>query len=177
MMTDTLEFSYRAARSGAITAAIIAVIVIESAAVHFAVVVRSPLVAWILTLSSLAAVLWLVRDYQALGTGTIRLDDNSLRLEIGRRFDIAISLGTIARVLKPSFRDLPALGTNQGRDYLNLTKPSAPNVLIVLDAVQRVRLTAGLHRDVRRLGLRVDEPAAFLSAVEARRASLPAQSA
>ena len=39
-MTDTLEFSYRAARSGAITAAIIAVIVIESAAVHFAVVVR-----------------------------------------------------------------------------------------------------------------------------------------
>jgi len=176
-MPESLAFSYRSARSGAIMVAIIAVIAIESVAVHFAVAARHPVVAWALTLASLAAVLWLVRDYRALGREAVRLDDDTLRLTIGRRFDITIQLVTVERVLKPTFRDLPTTGTNDGRDYLNLTKPAMPNVLIILVLIQRVRLPAGLHRDVRRLALKLDDPAAFLLAVEARRAALPARTA
>ena len=176
-MTDGLAYSYRNARSPAITTAICAVVVIESVAVHFAVSARHPGIAWVLTLTSLAAVLWLIRDYRAMGAGVVRISDDGLCLRVGRRFDFTVPLAQVAQVFKPSFRDLPALGTTQGRDYLNLTKPATPNVLIVLDTMQRVRLPAGLHRDVRRVALRLDDPDGFLRAIHARRPSTSARSA
>lgn len=172
----SLEFSYRSARSGAITFAFVAVIVIESAAVHFAVAARRPMLAWGLTLTSVIAILWLVRDYQALGTGVIRLGDEMLELTIGRRFAIGIPIATIDRALPPTFRDLPAPGTTQGRDYLNLTKPAAPNVLLVLREPRRVRLTAGVRRDARRIAFRVDDAPRFLAALDERRTAVAARS-
>jgi len=167
-MADCLAFSYRGARSPAITTAFCGVIAIESVAVHFAVAARHPLVAWTLSLASVIAILWLVRDYRALGSRAVRLTDDRIRLCIGRRFDVKIPLAQIARVLHPTFRDLPAPGTNQGRDYLNLTKPAAPNVLIVLHETQRVRLALGIHRAVRRIALRLDAGEEFLRAVGER---------
>ena len=169
-----LEFSYRTARSTAITTAIIAVVLIESVAVHFAVAARHPMVAWVLTLSSIAAVVWLARDYLALGTGAVRLTADRANLTIGRRFDVALPLDAIARVIAPTFRDLPTPGTTQGRDFLNLTKPAAPNVLIVLEEPRRLRITMGITREVKRIALKLDDSAAFISAIEARRAALPA---
>ena len=173
----SLAFSYRSARSGAITAALVAVILIESIAVHFAVAARRPVLAWVLTLTSLVAVLWLVRDYQALGTGAVRLGDDTLELTIGRRFAIGIPVATIERSTTPTFRDLPAPGTNQGRDFLNLTKPATPNVLLVLGEPRRVRLMAGVHRDARRIAFRLDDGPSFLAALEERRAALAARTA
>jgi len=167
----SLEFSYRSARSAAITFTLVAVILIEAAAVHFAVAARRPTLAWVLTLTSLIAVLWLARDYRALGTGVVRLADDALELAIGRRFAVVISLAAIERATAPTFRDLPAAGTTQGRDFLNLTKPAAPNVLLVLGAPQRVRLAAGLHRDARRIAFRLDDAPRFLAALEERRAT------
>jgi hypothetical protein len=167
-MADHLAFSYRGARSSAITTAFCAVVAIESVAVHFAVAVRHPLVAWTLSLTSVAAFVWLVRDYRSLGSGAVLGTDHLVRLRIGRRFDITIPLARITRVLQPTFRDLPAPGTNQGRDYLNLTKPAAPNVLIVFDETQRVRLTLGIHREVRGIALRLDDADGFVRAVSER---------
>ncbi len=174
---ESLEFSYRSARSGAITSALVAVIVIESAAVHFAVVSRLPVLAWVLTLTGVVAVFWLVRDYVALGSGAVRLNDDTLDLTIGRRFSIALPLAIIERATTPTFRDLPAPGTNQGRDYLNLTKPGAPNVLLALSKPRRVRLTAGVHRDARRIAFRLDDAPRFLAALEERRTAIDARSA
>lgn len=176
-MAEPLEFSYRGARSGAITIAITAVIVIESVAVHFAIAARNRPLAWALTLTSVLAIVWLVRDYLALGRGLVRLGDDTVQLMIGRRFNIPISLGDIERALKPSFRDLPTPGTNEGRDYLNLTKPASPNVLIVLAGPQKVHVAAGIHRKVKRIGLKLDDSTAFLIALEQRRATLADRSA
>ena len=173
----SVEFSYRSARSAAITSTIIAVIVIESVAVHFAVAARRPMLAWVLTLTSVLAVLWLARDYRALGTGVVRLGDDMLELTIGRRFAIGIPLAAIDRATVPSFRDLPSPGTTQGRDFLNLTKPAAPNVLLVLSEPRRVRLTAGVHRDARRIAFRLDDAPRFLAELAARRAPFAAPSA
>ena len=156
---------------------LVAVIIIESVAVHLAVAARRPVLAWVLTLTSLAAVLWLARDYHALGTGAVRLDDETLELTIGRRFAINISLAAIERAAAPTFRDLPAPGTAQGRDFLNLTKPTAPNVLLVLREPRRVRLTAGVYRGVRRVAFRLDDAPGFLAALEERRAAIVTRSA
>lgn len=150
-------------------AAVVAAIGIETVALHFAVAARHPTVAWLLTLGSLFAVVWLVRDYVAMGTGAVVLSGTAVELEIGARFDISIPLRAIARAFQPSFRDLPAPGTTQRREYLNLTKPASPNVVIVLDAPRRVLLAPGVHRDVTRIALRLDDGAAFLTALRERR--------
>jgi hypothetical protein len=150
-------------------AAIVAAIGIETLALHFAIAARHPTVAWVLTLGSLFAVAWLVRDYIAMGTGAVVLSNGAVELEIGARFDISIPLRAIAGAFQPTFRDLPTPGSNQRRDYLNLTKPASPNVLIVLDAPRRVLLAPGLHRDVTRIAFRLDEGAAFLAALRERR--------
>ena len=173
----SLEFSYRSARSAAITTTLVVVILIESVAVHFAVAARRPVLAWVLTLTSVAAVLWLVRDYLALGTGAVRLGEETLELEIGRRFAITLPLTVIERAAAPTFRDLPAAGTTQGRDFLNLTKPAAPNVLLVLREPTHVRLTAGVRRAARRIAFRLDDAPSFLAALEKRRAAIAARSA
>lgn len=172
--TPDLRFSYRTARSTAITTTIIAVVLIESVAVHFAVAIRHVTIAWILTLSSALAILWLVRDYAALGAGTVRLSADDVELMIGRRFNVSIPLTAIARVITPTFRDLPTPGTTQGGDFLNLTKPAAPNVLMALAEVRRVRITMGIGRDVKRIALKLDDPGAFITAIEERRAALAA---
>ena len=171
-----LTFSYRSARSGALSAAIVAVILIEATAVHFALAARNRGFAWTLTLASLTVVAWLIADYRAMGRGTIDIEDDILQFRIGRRFDVNVPIAAIARAFKPTFRDLPTPGTNQGRDYLNLTKPAAPNVLIVLEHPMRVRLPARLHRTVARFGVKVDDPNALISALTERRATMPAQS-
>ncbi|HEY2853993.1 MAG TPA: hypothetical protein VGJ18_14155 [Gemmatimonadaceae bacterium] len=175
--TPDLQFSYRTARSTAITTAIIAVVLIESVAVHFAVAVRHLALAWGLTLSSLLAILWLVRDYVALGAGAVRVSADEVHLTIGRRFKLDIPLRAIARVISPTFRDLPTPGTTQGRDFVNLTKPAAPNVLLGLEETRRIRIATGIGRDVKRIALKLDDPRAFISAIEARRAALAARSA
>lgn len=165
-MGDSVEFSYREARSGAITSAVIAVVVIESVAVHFAVAVRHPAMAWALTLTSLAAIIWLVRDYRALGAGHVRLDGDRVQLTIGRRYDVAVPRAAISCVIKPTFRDLPTPGTTQGRDYVNLTRPAAPNVLIALAQPMSIRLPGGRRRDVQRIALKLDDASAFLRALD-----------
>ncbi len=158
------EFSLRTARSGSLVAGLSAAILIETVAVHVLLASRHPAVAWVLTGLSLLAVAYLVRDYQALGRGLVRLADERLELIIGRRYGFELPLSNVERIIQPSFRDLPTPGTNQGRDYVNLTKPASPNVLITLKAPVRIRLPGGVHRVVRRLSMHLDDPAGFVAA-------------
>jgi hypothetical protein len=161
-------FSYRSARSGSFVAGIAIVLVVETVALHFLLVSRYPLVAWCLTASSIFAIWWVTRDYIALGRGAVRVDGDSVHLQIARRFDIVVAVANVARVLQPSYRDLPTPGTNQGRDYLDLTKPGTPNVLVVLETPTKVRLAAGVYRTVRRFALHLDDPAAFVAELHGR---------
>jgi hypothetical protein len=169
-----VAFSYRSARSGSVLAGFGAAIVIETVALHLALVSRHPFLAWSLTTLNVLTIAWLIRDYVALGRHVIHVDDESLYLNVGRRFDISVSLSNIARALRPSFRDLPRSGTNQGRDYLDLTTPASPNVLLVLNSVVKVRLPGGFHRMIGRFGLHLDEPDAFLTEVATRQTRIVA---
>lgn len=171
------EFTYRSARSGGVTAAISAVVLIETVAFHFLISARHPAIAWPLTIVSLSAVVWIVVDYRAMGRGAIRVDEHTLYLTIGRRFDVALPLASVDRAFSPSFRDLPTPGTNQGRDYVNVTKPAKPNVLVVLREPRRMRIAMGIHRVVQRVAIHVDDPAALLRALDERRASDAARTA
>jgi hypothetical protein len=156
------QFSYRSARSGSFVVGISIVILVESLAIHFLLASRSRTAAWLLILLSVWAIIWVVRDYQALGRGAIELSEDAILLSIGRRFSVRLERANIERVLKPTHRDLPTPGTNQGRDYLNMTKPAQPNVLIVLREPVEVRLVGSLRRSFRRFSMHLDDPSGFI---------------
>jgi hypothetical protein len=117
------------------------------------------------TAISIATLAWLAADYVAMGRGAVRLDDEALALDVGRRFSLRIPRGKVAAVVQPQWRDIPEAGTPAAADYLNLMKPAAPNVLVTLAEPARVRIAGGIRRTVRRIGLHVDEPQRLVEAL------------
>jgi hypothetical protein len=155
------EFTCRRARAGAITVVIGALIAIETTALHLLLWNLAPLIAGSLTVMSLAVLAWLVADYRAMGREAFRVHPGEIDLRIGRRLSAVIPRTTIASAIAPSRRDIP----QPGGDYLNATKPAAPNILLTLNAPVRVRAVGGLKRSVKRIGLCVDEPERLLAAL------------
>jgi hypothetical protein len=162
------EFTYRQARSGSLVAGLGGAIVVETLALHLWLAAKHhPAVAWALTAGSVSALAWLTADYRAMGSGAVRVGHGRVDLRVGRRFALDLPADAVAAaVARPSWRDLPAVGTPAARDYLNLTKPAAPNVLLMLAEPTAVRLPGGItRRDVRRLGLCLDDPTGFVAAI------------
>lgn len=165
------EFTYRSSRSGSLMAGLGLALLVEMVVLHLWVVGRHPLLAWFLTASSLSVLLWLAADYRAAGRGVVRLSAETLQLDVGRRYAVRLSPAAVASAVQPGWRDLPEPGTPLASGYLNLMKPATPNVLLTLATPTSVRLPGGLRRPAQRLGLHLDEPAAFLAAL--RDASAP----
>ena len=163
----TTSFTYRSARSGSLVVGLGLAIVVETVALHLVLHARHPWLAWILTTSSLSAIVWLAGDYRALGSGAVRLEGDTLDVSVGRRVSVRLPLSTVQSVVRPTWRDLPAPGDRATGEFLNLTKPAAPNVLVTLVAPATVRIPGGLRRQVRRLAMHLDDPAAFVSALAA----------
>jgi len=158
-------YTYRSARSKPLLIGISIALAVETFALHMLLWQRRhPYVAWTLTALSILTILWIVRDYVAMGEGAIHLDERELHLTVGRRVNVRVPRTQISQVITPTFRDLPTPGTNQGVDFLNPTKPATPNVLLTLREPMTVRLP-GRRRTIRRIALHLDEPAAFIAAV------------
>lgn len=166
------DFTYRSARSGSLVIGLGLAILVETGVLHFWLRPRHPVIAWTLALSSVSALWWLATDYHALGRGRIRVDADAIDLRVGRRASLRVPLQTVARVVRPSWREVPAAGAPDSADYRNLMKPAAPNVLVTLVDPATVRLLGAIARPVRRIGLRVDDPDGFIAALESARAAL-----
>jgi hypothetical protein len=162
-------FTYRSARSGSLVFGMGLVIGVETLVMHLWLRLHHPVLAWSLTAASVSALCWLAADYLALGRGAIRFEGDVLDLRVGQRVALRVPLTAVAAVKRPTWQELPAAGTPGSEDYRNLMKPSTPNVLVTLAEPMRVRLTGGIERSARRLGLRLDDPAGFIGAVESAR--------
>jgi hypothetical protein len=160
------EFTYRSARSGSLLAGLGLALFVETVALHLWLATRHPVLAWLLTSASVGALAWLAADYRAVGRGALRLDDEAFEFRVGYRFAGRVARADIgAAVVRPDWRALPAAGTRAAADYVNLMKPATPNVLLSLDAPTTLRLPGGVRRSVRRLGLHLDDPRGFLTAL------------
>jgi hypothetical protein len=160
-------FTYRSARSGSLVIGLGLAIVVETIVLHLVLSARHPWLAWALSVASVATLAWHAADYRALGGGAVRLDGDTLDLSVGRRVALRLPLAEVQSVVRPAWRDLPAAGTPDSRELLNLTKPASPNVLVTLVAPAEVRLPGGLRRRARRFALRLDDPDAFVAALSA----------
>ncbi|HKG92146.1 MAG TPA: hypothetical protein VKA84_09655 [Gemmatimonadaceae bacterium] len=165
-------FTYRGARSGSLLAGLALAILVETVALHAWLRARHPLVAWALTLASLAAIAWLAADYRAMGRGAVRVTPDALDLRVGRRLALTLRPSDVATAARAGWRDVPEAGTPAAAEYVNPTKPAEPNVLLTLREPATVRLVAGVTRRVRRVGLHLDDPDGFLVAVRRLREQL-----
>lgn len=156
-------FTLRTARSRGLMLAIGLAIAVETAALHLLLVRRHPVFAWLLTASSLSIIAWLVADYRRLGDSALRIDALAVHLDIGLRFRASVAHDRIATAITPTWRDLPAPGAG----FLNATKPAEPNVLLTFRDPVPIRVMGMVSRPVHQLGIRLDDPAAFLAALRA----------
>jgi hypothetical protein len=134
-------------------------IVVETAAAHIALVMWSPTVAWISTISSVYALVWLAGDAHAIRLYPVAVAGDTLRVTIGVRWRAAIPLADIASVTET--RSVP-----DGALSLALIEPT---VLVTLRAPIEVIGLLGWRRRNDRIALTIDDPAAFIAAVAAGR--------
>jgi hypothetical protein len=156
------SYTYKSARSAGLIFGIGLVLAVETTALHALLVGQYPWVAWTLTLSSLSALGWIIAHYRAMGRGAIETTTTHVDMRIGNAISVALARSNIGTAIRPTFRDLPAVGTNQGADFINLTKSSQPNVLLTLHDPVVVSM-AGFKRRARRIAMHLDDPDAFLA--------------
>lgn len=164
----THDFTYRSARSGAVTGGLALAVVVEALVLHLWLAARHPTWAWALTALAGATLGYLAFEYRAWGAGRVRVTPAALNIRVAGR--AAVDVPRAAATAAPAtWRDLPR---GAAADYVNVTAPAQPNVLLVLTAPVPVRLAGGLvTRRVGRLGLHLDDPAGFVRAVGAPPAS------
>lgn len=164
-MTGTAAFSFRGARSGALTAGLALAIVVETIALHALLQARHPVWAWLLTVLSALTLIYLAVEYRAWGTARLHVTPSAIHLRVPGRATATVARSNVRNAIQTTWRDVPARDTPK---YLNLMAPAEPNVLLELHAEVSVRLRGGiLHRPMTRLGLHIDEPAQFLAALAA----------
>lgn len=147
-------------RNGGLVAGLLIAIAVETIPLHLFVAARwGVTAAWVLTALSIYGALWLVGDYRAIAMRPIVVRDAEIVIRHGLRTEIAIPRSRIVRVDRPSWRRMP----ERAPDYLDLSRPGEPNVVLELDAPVEVRLMFGMRRTVGRIGVRVAEADRFVA--------------
>lgn len=162
-MSSVAVFTYRSARSGALTAGLALAVAVETVVLHLWLASRHPGLAWALTALSALTLACLALEFRAWGRGAVRATPERLDLRIRGRVAAEVPRAAVAAVTAATWRDVP-----DGPDaaYLNATSPAEPNVLLTFVAPVPVRVAGGLvRRHVLRMGLRLDDPDGFVRAV------------
>ncbi|CAN5533633.1 hypothetical protein BH23BAC4_BH23BAC4_03470 [soil metagenome] len=148
-------FAYhRRSGYGAVFAAVLMVAALELVAIHFLLRSWSETAALVHIALSLYGVVWLVGDYRAMRRRPHELRATGLRVRYGLRWDLEATWDQVAlarRTRQPA----------PGDDYLSTAPVGNPRYVIELHAPIRATGPYGIMRDVRRIGLIVDEPVAF----------------
>lgn len=132
---------------------------LELVVVHFLLALWDWRVALVVTLVSLAGVVWLVRAIRSFRSLPVLVDGERVTFRAGHIAGIEVPLARVATV-----RTGWASTELKQRDVLNLGLIAYPNVLVELsEPVLRRR------RAIRAVAHRFDDPAAFISALEAAR--------
>ena len=137
-------------------------VIVESVAVHLLVALYSPLIAWILTATSLYTLVWLAAEYQSLRLCPIMIAGSELTLRVGMRWRTEIPLTEIVEVRTA------ALDEKGGVDYRNLSAPMAETVVITLNSATTLRGPVGISRTAKTIGMAIDDAPAFIEQLRAR---------
>ncbi len=149
------DLSYhRKGAYGAVVFVLLLASLAEIPAAHLLVRQWSFRLAWLLTGLGLYGALWLVGDWRACRTRPIRVEGGVLRVRFGLRWSLDIPLESIRALRAPT----AAEKASRGAVDLRLALPGAPWTVLELDRPIEARGPYGRRREVRSVGLGVDEP-------------------
>jgi hypothetical protein len=148
-------FTYhRASGYQTVFGAILVMAAVELIGVHILLQMWSETAALIHVVLSGYGLFWLVGDYRAMRRRPHELRDSGLRVRYGLRWNLDAPWSQVARVRRTR-RPAP------GDDYLSTVSMTSPRYVIELRKPVEATGPYGLTRDVQRVGLVVDDSAAF----------------
>jgi hypothetical protein len=151
---DGHSFSYhRTSGYGALILTLIMVSAVEIVGMHLLVRLWSGTVAWLLTALGVYAVLWMAGDYQAVRLRPVVAADDALLVRVGLRWSVPIPYALIEQVQPRGKESL----SKRTPGYLRASLLTEPRMILVLRGAVRARGPYGLEKEVRRVGLAVDE--------------------
>ncbi len=145
---------------GTVCAGLSLAVLVEVVPVHLLLDLWSPVAAWIATALSLYSLIWLCGDYRALVLRPTLIADGVLRLRVGLRWNADIPLTAIRRVRKLAARD-----PEPSQGYLSATVLGRAGTIIEIEQPITVRGVYGLRQKVDKIGVTVDDEAAFEQAL------------
>ena len=158
-------FSLEGGLSAPLAIGLGAVLVIEGAVLHLWVAERSAAWAWGVTALNVVTLVWLWREHRATRQAQLVVDDDAVAIDAGSRLRCRIPLSAIASAEPATWRSVPDVPSS----FANTAKPLEPNVVIVLREPVDVALALGLKKRVGRIGVRVADADALVSALSRSR--------
>lgn len=138
-------------------------ILAEAFPVHLLVARANPVLAWVLTASSLSGLVWVITDSVALGRRPTRLLDDAIDLHVGSRWSARIPYASIA-----SFREMRgAPPPRREHGTLRAVVLGDPTYVIELNQPLVATGPGGLRREFRRVTLAPDDRRRFAAELEA----------
>jgi hypothetical protein len=162
-------FSHRSARSALLMTVVIFLVAVECTVAHFLLHPYFPTFGFIITAFGVVSLGWMVWDYRLLGRATTLVTADSIVLRVGLRAKAIVPLRLVQSVSTPSWSDL---STETQRLLLDLTKPTDPNILLVLSEPVPVKLLGALQRPAQQIALSIDRPTEFQTAVNNAREAM-----
>ena len=133
---------------------LVAIAIVETSVVHLLVALWKPWVAVVLSVLSVAAIIWLVGTIRSFKKLPVEIADGLLVWRVGRLKTVVVSLGQI-KALKADW----SAAQLKRSDVLNCALIAYPNTVVLLHEPVR----AG-RRTVSELAHRLDDPAGFATA-------------
>lgn len=153
-------FSYHTRNSHAALIGVFGfLIVIETGGIHLLLSLWNPKVAWVFSALSLYALIFLLADFNASRRRPVLVTGSTLELRAGLRWRASIPLDAVSSANAVSEKP------EGGKKFLKANLFGSPNVLVTLETPVQVTGVYGITKDVRALGLHLDDPEAFLSAL------------
>lgn len=128
---------------------------IELVVVHLFVALKWPVIGWTLTIVSALGAIWLVFWIRSFRTMPHRLEQDRLILHLGSLKTVSVELPNIARITR-TFEQ----GALDKKGIINLAGIAYPN--------RCIELSEAMERGKTKVFIRLDDPAAFDAALEAR---------
>ena len=165
---DVSVYSYhRKSNFGFLLWPLAALVVIEAGLLHLVIGIWSQTGAWIFTAVNAYTLLWLVGHFHSARLQPVIVDDECVHLRTGIIWHGRISLANIAEIRRPALSDSKAAG------YVNVSLTGGPDTVIVLKEADELEGLFARKKEVRTIGISLDNPGAFSEDVSNRLSAQP----